>query len=118
MHLNSDSAASLVQLLLIIIFIVIAVKNSKRGKKKTSAGNSKAGMASKGNKAPPEKKRQKVFFHSQEDHTHDRYSEFRIAAETPDEHYQHQIQSFLQAGLIDKKEAEVLWSNYLRSKQQ
>ncbi len=118
MHFDSDSAASLVQLLLIIFFIVIAAKSSKKGKKKAASGNAATKRTVSAGKVTTERKRQKSFAHREEDHTHDRNSEFRIARETPDEHYQHQIQSFLQAGLIDKKEAEVLWSNYLRTKQQ
>lgn len=55
--------------------------------------------------------------HDESKHTHDRLSENIIRSESQDEHYRHQINSFLKAGLIDKKEAAVLWENYMKSRQ-
>lgn len=59
-----------------------------------------------------------VVKHNEADHTHDRLSSNIIVHETRDEHYRHQIAAFQKSGLIGKKEAEVLWENYLKSKEQ
>ena len=56
--------------------------------------------------------------HNEAEHTHDRLSQEVIRHETRDEHYRHQIAAFQKAGLIDKKEADVLWKNYIKNKAQ
>lgn len=119
----------------IIIIIMIAVKFGNRAKtvaKQVSAGNAsnmspdgtvmnaKPSASNAGSKSlsTSSTSMKPTVRHNEAEHTHDRLSQEVIRHETRDEHYRHQIAAFQKAGLIDKKEADVLWKNYIKNKAQ
>ena len=110
-HVSSELVSNIVYILIVVLAVLTTIKKRKKKSKPNVTGGTGKVISSERKTS-----REVVHKHREENHTHDRYSENRIQQETPDEHYRHQINSFLQAGLIDKKEAKELWEKYQRSK--
>lgn len=95
---------NLFPILWIIIIAVIFGKSNQKGKQKKSTGKQKKSTA-----APSAPVARSV---KTGEHSHDRLSAVNVSRETGMEHWKHQLDDFLKAGIIDRAEYNVLLERY------